>query len=36
MARQKINENGLKLSEVSTRLYDSINKIGEQIDLFKV
>lgn len=33
---QKINENGLKLSEVSTRLYDSINKIGEQIDLFKV
>lgn len=33
---QKINETGTALTEVSDQIKDSIHKIGEQVDLFKV
>ncbi len=33
---RKINETGAALSEVSTQINDSIGKIGEQVDKFKV
>ena len=32
----KINENGKTLTEISTNMNDSIEKIGSQIDLFRV
>ena len=33
---RKINETGATLSEISSQVKGSINKIGEQVDLFKV
>ena len=33
---RKINETGSTLNELSSQVKDSINKIGEQVDLFKV
>ena len=33
---QKINQTGATLSEISSQVKGSINKIGEQVDLFKV
>ena len=33
---QKINETGASLSEISSQVKDSISKIGDQVDLFKV
>ena len=33
---QKINQTGATLGEISSQVKDSINKIGEQVDLFKV
>ncbi|MBQ4378775.1 MAG: cache domain-containing protein [Treponema sp.] len=33
---RKINETGAQLSEISNQVQDAINKIGSQIDLFKV
>ena len=33
---RKINETGAALSEVSNQIKDSINKIGVQVDKFKV
>ncbi len=33
---RKINETGATLGEISSQVRDSINKIGDQVDLFKV
>ena len=33
---RKINETGATLNEISTQVKDSISKIGDQVDLFKV
>ena len=33
---RKINETGMQLNDISQNVQNSINKIGSQIDLFKV